>query len=154
MAITRILSNNFKFELGRGNIDFNTGDFRVILMQGAGVFTFSKASHGQYVNVKASELPAGNGYNLITKPVTPAPTEEWQQDNGLNKASVTWENPTWTAAGGDIGPTDGAIVLQYDSTTPDNSIVVGYIGFGEDIVIADTVSFQLQEMGFDLFQVS
>ena len=148
MAVTRILANNFKLALGQGLINFASGDFRVILMNSA--FAFDRDTHATYGDISTDELAAGNGYAQITKALTA--TEAWAQDNAADKAAITWANPTWEASTGSLGPTGAAVVLQYNSGTPAGSIIVGCIDFGEDITVTDGVSFQLQNMGFDLRQ--
>ena len=154
MAVTRTLSNEFKLELGKGNIDLSdatAGAFRVILMNDT--FTFDRDTHGTYEDIKADELDTGNGYTKLDKALVA--DSAWAQDNADNKAAVTWENATWTASGGSIGPTGAAVVLQYDAggaETGDDSLIVGCIYFGEDITVTDGVSFQLQNLGFDLSQ--
>ena len=154
MAVTRTLSNEFKFELGKGNIDFSdatAGAFRVVLMNDT--FTFDRTTHGTYLDIKADELDAGNGYTKLDKALTA--DSAWAQDDVNNKGAITWADVTWTAASGSIGPTGAAVVVQYDAggtATGDNSLVVGCIDFGEDITVTDGVSFQLQNLGFDLSQ--
>ena len=154
MAVTRTLSNKFKLELGKGSIDLSNataGAFRVILMNNT--FTFDRNTHGAYEDIKADELAALNGYTKLDKALVASAA--WAQDNVNDKATISWENPTWTAASGSIGPTGAAVVVQYDAggtATGDNSLIVGCIDFGEDITVTDGVSFQLQNMGFDLTQ--
>ena len=158
MAVTRTLSNEFKLELGKGSINFGdtgAGAFRVVLMNNT--FTFDRDTHGTYEDIKADELDTGNGYTKLDKALVA--DSAWAQDDVNNKGAISWENPTWTADTGSIGPTGAAVVLQYDATDPggegavgDLSLVVGCIDFGEDITVTDGVSFQLQNMGFDLTQ--
>jgi len=149
MSVTKTLSNNLKFQLGSGAIDF-TGAFRVILM--ADTFTFDRTTHDIYGDISASELATSNGYTQGSAELIV--DSAWAQDDVNNKASVSWADYTWTASGGSIGPTISAIVLQWDSGTTANSIVVGEIHFGTAKTITDGVSFQLQDLGFDLSQGS
>ena len=154
MAVTRTLSNEFKFELGKGSINFGdtgAGAFRVVLMNNT--FTFDRDTHGTYEDIKADELDTGNGYTKLDKALVA--DSAWAQDDVNNKGAISWDNVTWTADAGSIGPTGAAVVLQYDAggtETGDNSLIVGCIDFGEDITVTDGVSFQLQNMGFDLTQ--
>ena len=156
MAVTRTLSNEFKFELGKGSINFGdtgAGAFRVVLMNNT--FTFDRDTHGTYEDIKADELDTGNGYTKLDKALVA--DSAWAQDDVNNKGAISWENPTWTADAGSIGPTGAAVVVQYDAggtATGDNSLIVGCIDFGEDITVTDGVSFQLQNMGFDLSQAA
>ena len=152
MAVTRTLSNEFKFELGKGSINFGdtgAGAFRVVLMNNT--FTFDRDTHGTYADIKADELDTGNGYTKLDKALVA--DSAWAQDDVNNKGAISWDNVTWTASSGSIGPTGAAVVLQYDAGNDgDDSLVVGCIDFGEDITVTDGVSFQLQNMGFDLTQ--
>jgi len=152
MAVTRTLSNEFKYELGKGSINFGdtgAGAFRVILMNDT--FTFDRTTHGTYLDIKADELDAGNGYAKLDKALTA--DSVWAQDDVNNKGAISWDDVTWTASGGSIGPSGAAVVLQYDAGNDgDDSLVVGCIDFGEDITVTDGVSFQLQNLGFDLSQ--
>lgn len=72
------------------------------------------------------ELATGNGYTQDTEVLAnPVVTE----DNVLHYTNCTFDDVTWLAAGGIIGPSPGAIL--YDDTTAENTII-GYIDFGGD----------------------
>ena len=86
-------------------------------------FTFNKDTHHGYADVSASELPTGNGYTANTKTLAGVVVTE---DDTDDRTEVTWSSVTWTASGGDIGPTPGAII--FDDTEAGDSIV-GYIDF-------------------------
>ena len=154
MAVTRTLSNRFKTELGKGTIDFSdatAGAFRVILMTTA--YAFDPDTHNTYLDIKASEITTAGGYEKLTKALVA--DSAWAQDNVNNKAAIAWENVTWIASGADFDAIGAAVILQYDaggSATGDNSLVIGCIDFGTDHTVADGVSFQLQNLGFDLTQ--
>jgi hypothetical protein len=45
----------------------------------------------------------------------------------INKASITWDDVSWTATGGNIGPTPGALII--DTTA---NFVLGYLNFDGD----------------------
>jgi hypothetical protein len=115
------LSNHFKYQLAKKQIDMDADTFKLILM--ATGFTFNKDSHATLTDVSASELANGNGYTtggvaLANSTVT--------EDDSVDKAITVFDNITFTASGGSLGPTPGAIV--YDDTTGDDTIV-GYIDF-------------------------
>ena len=160
MGVTKELSNKFKYEFGLGNVNFSdtgTGAFKVILMQGMDTFTFDRNTHGTYADVKSSELANGNGYTQLDKNLVIE--NAWAQNDPENKATISWDNVFWTASSGNIGPISAAIILQYDATDPggdgaigDLSLIVGCINFGEDVIVADELTFQLQNLGFDLVQ--
>jgi len=136
MAVTATVSNHFKFKLASGDIDFDSDVFKVILMNTT--FSFDKDVHATLADVTANQLSTGNGYTQNDKTLTGVSVAE---DDTNDKAAVTWDNATWTASGGAIGPT-GAYIL-YDDTTTDDT-VVACIDFGTDYTINDGSSIQLQ----------
>lgn len=142
MAILTI-SNNFKEIVGTGAIDLSSDTFKVALM-GSG-FTFDQDTHGTWADVSASELADGYGYTAGGE--TLVVSSAWAQDNTNDKGTVSWDDVTWTASGGDIGPFRAAII--YDSTHADD-IVVGCIDFETDVTTTDGNNFQLQNLGLDL----
>lgn len=72
------------------------------------------------------ELATANGYTQDTKTTGEVTVEE---DDTNDRSDATFPTVTWTAAGGDIGPTPGAIL--YDDTSTDDTII-GYLDFGTD----------------------
>ena len=83
------------------------------------------------------ELPSGNGYTQDDKTLgTPTITE----DDNYDCLNVAFPTVTWTASGGDIGPTPGAII--YDDTTTDK-VVIGYLDFGTSQTAADGTTFNI-----------
>jgi hypothetical protein len=116
------LSNHFKYQCFKKQIDLSTDSIKVILM--ASGFTFNKDNHATYADVVASELASGNGYTQNTKVLT---SQVVTEDDSNDRAIMSCDDVSWTAAGGDIGPTPGAIF--YDDTTSDNTII-GYLDFG------------------------
>ena len=72
------------------------------------------------------ELATGSGYTQDTKTTGAITVAE---DNVNHYTDASFPTVTWTAAGGSIGPTPGAIL--YDDTTAEN-VIVGYIDFGGD----------------------
>lgn len=123
------VGNKLKYLLATGAIDFSSDTFKIILMQSG--FTFNKDTHHQYSDVSASELATGNGYTANSKTLAGVAVTE---DDTDDRTEVTWSNVTWTASGGAIGPTPGAII--FDDTHADDAIV-GYIDFGGDQTQAD-----------------
>ncbi len=123
------VSNHFKYHLGYGGVTIRTDAFKIILMVTG--YTFDKDAHEDYADVSASELSTGNGYTVKTKALAGVSLAE---DDTNDRLSVTWNNVTWTASGGDIGPSPGAIVID-DTETDD--VVVGYIDFGGDQTAVD-----------------
>lgn len=123
------VSNKIKYLLATGAIDFANDSFKIILMQSG--FTFNKDTHHQYSDVSASELGTGNGYTANSKTLAGVAVTE---DDTDDRTEVTWSNVTWTASGGAIGPTPGAIIFDDDHA---DDAIVGYIDFGGDQTQAD-----------------
>src|SRR3989304_4970621 len=128
-------SNHIKFMLAKGDVAFDTDSFKIILMNNS--FTFDKDTHATYANVSASELATANGYTVNTKTLAGVAISE---DDTNDRSAVTWSNVSWTASGGSIGPSNGAII--FDDTTVDDS-VVGYIDFGAAQTATDGGNFNI-----------
>jgi len=90
-------------------------------------FVFNKDTHHAYANISAYELATGNGYTQNTKTLAGVTVTE---DDTDDRCEITWDNVQWTASGGSIGPTPGAIIFDDTVTTPTADPVVGYIDFG------------------------
>jgi hypothetical protein len=125
-------SNKIKYLLATKAIDFATDSFKIILM--ASGFTFNKDTHHGYADVSASELATGYGYTRNTKTMTGVAVTE---DDTDDRTEVTWDNVTWTASAGSIGPTPGAIIFDDTVTTLTADPVVCYIDFGGEQTQAD-----------------
>ncbi len=121
------VANKIKYALATKVIDFANDSFIIILMQSG--FTFNKDTHHGYADVSASELSTANGYTVKTKALSGVAVTE---DDTDDRTEITWSNVTWTASGGSIGPTPGAIVIDDTVTTPTADPIVGYIDFGGD----------------------
>lgn len=126
------VANKIKYLLATKAIDFANDSFKIILMQSG--FTFNKDTHHGYADVSASELPTANGYTQNSKTLSGVAVTE---DDTDDRTEVTWSNVTWTASGGSIGPTPGAIIFDDTVTTPTADPIVGYIDFGGDQTQAD-----------------
>ena len=122
-------SNRIKYALATKLIDFANDVFKIILMQSG--FSFDKDGHHGYSNVVGSELATANGYTLGGYTMTGVAVTENDLDD---RTEVTWDSAVWTASGGPIGPTPGAIL--YDDTATDDPLVA-YIDFGGDQTQAD-----------------
>jgi len=119
------LSNKFRYLLAQKIVDFANDTFKMVLM-GTG-FTFSPSTHAGYADVSGSELATGNGYTAGGVTLTGVTIT---QDDTNNKCKITWDNATWSASGGDIGPVCGAIIYDDTLTTPEADLIVGFIDFG------------------------
>jgi len=144
MAVVKKVSRRFLKELGLGTIDFTSDVFKVILMDDT--FTFDAENDGVYTDVSGDELATGNGYTQ--KDETLSVDTAWDEDTGSDiKALLTWDDVSWTAASGSIGPASGAIVID---ETHASDVIVGHIAFDSDVTVADGLSFELRDLGFDL----
>lgn len=118
-ASTVVFSNHFKFQVGKKLVEMDTDVVKVILMKTG--FTFNKDTHATITDVTASptnELANGSGYTTGGQTVAGG---TWTEDDTNDEGTRTFTDVTWTAAGGDIGPTPGAI--YYDDTTADDTII-------------------------------
>lgn len=134
------LSNNFKRAKLAGEIDFDAQTFKAILMQSG--FVYSKDTHSNLSDVAASELAQGNGYTGA------AAISGWtvSQDNANDKGiAAALSDPSWTASGGNIGPSPGAILYKHTGTAS-TSTVVGYIGFGADLIATAGQPFTIENI--------
>jgi len=119
------IANKARYALATKQIDFANDTFKMILMESG--FSFDADTMHGYADVSASELGAGNGY--LTGGETMAGVAVTENDT-TDRTEVTWDNVTWTASGGVIGPTPGAIIYDDTPTTPQADPLIGYIDFG------------------------
>ena len=140
MGVTVTISNHAKFKLGTGEINFSSNTLKAILMDQT--FVFDKDAHATLADVTSHQLPTGYGYTQNDKVLTGVVAVE---DDNSDKATWTFDNPTWTANGGDLGPIGS--YLFYDDTTDDDT-VIAHVGFDDDYTIPDGSSFQAQSVVF------
>lgn len=151
MSVVCTLSNHWKYQLAKKMVDVNADTFKIILMDET--FVFDKDAHATLADVISSpsaELATEFGYTRQNKTLSGGTLTE---NDSTDKATRTFDNCTWTASGGTIGPTGCAII--YDESTGVASpfvspTVVGCIDFGEDYSIGDGLSFQLQSITIDI----
>jgi len=197
MAVTATLSNHYKYQLGKKQIDLSADSIIVCLMREG--FVFNKDNYEKKINFKtnsgaisiifsvaktitrstgsfiADGFVIGNkittdaalnpGPFTITSvtqyvitvseavvdegPVTKVVTSDDElgtaygytqyakalinqaltENDATDRAEMTCDDPVWTASGGTIGPSPGALLI--DDTTSDKT-VIGYIDFGAD----------------------
>jgi len=118
-------TNKLKYLLAKKVIDFSADSFKIILMVSG--YTFDVDTHHGYADVSAYELGTGYGYTINAKTLAGVAVTE---DDTNDRCSVTWNNVTWTASGGGIGPVVGAIIFDDTVTTPTADPIIGYIDFG------------------------
>ncbi len=129
-------SNKLKYMLAKKAVDFANDSFLIILMESGYVFN-PDTDHG-YADVSASELATANGYTAGSKVLAGVTVTE---DDTNDRCSITWSNVVWTANGGSIGPSPGAIIID-DTVTASGTDwpadpIIGYIDFGGDQTQAD-----------------
>lgn len=138
MAVVITLSNHWKYQLGKKLVDVSGDTFKIILMNDA--FAFDKDAHATLADVISSpsaELATENGYTQQNKELAGG---SWAENDSTDKGIRTFDNVTWTASTGSIGPTGCAVI--YDDTSADKT-VVGCIDFGVDYTIPDGSSLQI-----------
>lgn len=123
------IANNFRVLLAQGVVDFDAHTFKAIAMQEG--FIFDRTSDDLYADVRGSEIDTGYGYTAGGVALTGVSITQNDTDA---RGDITWNNITWTASGGDIGPIAGVIIYD-DSISGDP--VVFYINFGGAYTVAD-----------------
>ena len=136
------VNQNSLYLMAKGGINFDTHSFIIILMQSG--FVFDRANRHTYADVSADELTTGNGYTQKNKVLTGVSIT---RDDALYKAVVKWNNPSWVASGGPIGPACGAFIL--DDTHADDPLVL-YIDFGGDGTEPDGGTFTITNPKLEL----
>ena len=142
MAVTYTVSNHFKQQLNKGNVDFDTDVFKIILMNDT--FTFDKDAHATLADVTANQLATGGGYTQNNETLANVSVTE---DDTEDKSIVTWDNVTWTALAAGIGPTGSYIV--YDDTTSDDT-VCWCVDFGTDYTLSEDSSLEIQNIKYSV----
>ena len=132
-----LASNRFKKELWSGTIDGTTDVFKIILM--ASGFEFNQDTHEGYADVSADELPTASGYTVGGNTLAGVSIT---QNNTTNQGIISWNNTSWTAAGGDLTAV-GAII--YDDTHVDD-VVLGFIDFGAAQTTLDGGTFTIVDV--------
>ena len=110
MAVVLTLSNHYKYQLMNGKIDLSADTLKIILMNNT--FVFDKDADATLANVTAAQLATANGYTQNDKALTNLALAE---DDANDKGHFTCDNPSWTAAGGDIGPSGAACLLDFSA---------------------------------------
>lgn len=138
MAVTATWSNYGKYCLAKGDIDFDSHVFKIILMNSS--FVFNPDNHQIYANVSLSELANGNGYATGGQNLSGVLIA---QDNTNDRCEIIWSNPVWITSGGNIGPSAGAIIFD-DTATGD--VIIGCITFCGTQTISDGGIFVIEDI--------
>ena len=105
-------------------------------------YVFDKDNDTTLASVTADQLNTANGYtqdNYILQNVSVS------EDDSNDRARITWDDPSWTATSGNIGPTGSSIV--YDNTIS-GTAVLGCITFDKSYTISST--FVIEDIAFNL----
>ena len=139
------VADKVKFLLMSKVIDFANDSFKIILMQSG--FTFNAGTMYGYgtAGVSSMELATANGYVVNTKTLGAATLTE---DDVSNYTTVTWANVVWTASGGPIGPTPGAIIFDDTVAVPQAKPIIGYIDFSGNQTQADGGTITISNIAF------
>lgn len=143
MAIILTLSNHYKYQLMKKQIDLSASGNTLIIILMNDSFVFDKATHATLADVTADQLPTEYGYTQDNKELT---NKVLSEDDVNNKGKMVCDDPSWIADGGSIGPSGSAIV--YDDTTDDDT-VVGCADYGEDYIATDGLSFKIEDIEID-----
>lgn len=127
--MANLVPNHFKYLLATKAIDFANDVFQIIIMDSG--FAFNVDDDAEYSDVSAEELANGNGYTTGGETLAGVSVTE---DDVNDRCSIEWNNASWTAAGGPVGPTPGAII--FDDTVV-NDPIVGFLDFGAEYTQAD-----------------
>ena len=138
MALSITFGNHFKNHLALGDLNLDTDTFMLALM--ATGFTFNKDTHEDWADVSASEYAdTTHGYAAAGAAVTTTVTEDDTDD----RTEIALSNTAWTATGGDIGPSPGAIL--YDDTETDK-VIVCYLNFDGNKTAVESANFEVNSV--------
>lgn len=140
MGAKTLLSNRYLYEKQLGLVDMDTHIFKVILMNST--FKFDPDSDDTLADITADQLTTANGYTQNDKTLSGVSVT---RDDTNNRVDTTFNDVTWTANGGSIGPT-GAAAIYDDSHA--NDIIVGVCDFGQNYTIPDGQDFELRDILF------
>lgn len=123
---------SFLSNVGGGNINLATDDYKVILVNG---YVFDPEDD-RLSDVQASEITEANGYTTGGELITNT-TWGWVPADSVTR----WDGDdvTWSASGGSI-VADGAII--YSDTSVSKNVVC-YIDFGQQETAGDSTDFKL-----------
>jgi hypothetical protein len=130
------LSNHYKQMKMLGAIDFQNDSFIMVLMDD--LFNFDQDVHATLADIQANLLPDGNGYSPAAMVIVSV-----DEDDTNDRSEAVFNDVSWTASGGNIGPANGAII--YDDTVADDT-VVGFIDFGTAQMATDGGVFRLTNL--------
>jgi len=136
MSTSNMYSNEYLDELHKGNVDWDNDSFKAVLMDTG--YTFDRDTDSTYSDISADELGTGNGYTQNTKTLSNVTVT---QSNTNNRFEITFDDVSWTASGGSIGPSPCMLIID---DTHGSDIVVGCVWFGADRTATDGNTFDVE----------
>lgn len=131
MAVTVAYFDKFIENVGKNNIDLDTHTFKIMLVNN---YTYDPTDEN-LVHIGSVEIANGNGYTTGGQSLTGV---TFAFGAGVTKWDA--DDVSWSASGGTIGVTDGAIL--YDDSATDDKLVC-YIDFGQDESAGDGTDFKI-----------
>ena len=110
MAVVLTLSNHYKYQLMRKQINLSADDLKIVLMNNT--FAFDKDAHATLADIDADQLATANGYTKNDETLT---TLVLTEDDVNDKGHFVCDDPSWTAAAGSIGPTGAACIVDFSA---------------------------------------
>lgn len=131
MAVTVAYFDKFIENVGKNLIDLDTHTFKIMLVNN---YTYDSTDE-DLVHIGSVEIANGNGYSTGGAALTGV---TFAFGGGVTKWDA--DDVSWSASGGTIGVTDGAIL--YDDSATDDKLVC-YIDFGQDESAGDGTDFKI-----------
>lgn len=128
------MANNVSFiynsavdKIVRGTVDFDSDQFKILLVSGAAQDDTNEKVNFDFVNDITTELATGSGYNE-RKPTTPTIS---QNGNNVEIAfsSVSWSEASITAS--------GAILYAHKGTDDSANPLVAYLNFNNNVTSSE-----------------
>lgn len=141
MAVTVSFFNKFMENVGKGDINLATDTFQIILVNS---YTFDGTDE-DLADIGAVELGTANGYTAGGVALSGL---SFLYGSGVTKFDAA--DASFTASGGNIGPTTGAII--YDTTATDDKLVC-YIDFDGSETANDGTEFKITFNASGIFTV-
>jgi len=133
MAVTVHIPNHALYQIITGNVNLYTDTIKAILLNTT--YTPDIDADATLSDITSDQISTGYGYTQDDKTLAnPSATENDTDD----KATIEFDDLSWTASGGDIGPF-GAMAFYSDTSSDDT--ITAIIDFGADYTIYDGSSF-------------
>jgi hypothetical protein len=110
MATTITTGNYFKYKLGLGDIELGTDSIIAILLDNT--YTFDPDTDDMLSDITADQLATGDGYTQDNKALA---NMSFDRDDANDRAVLTCDDISWSASGGDIGPFNALVLVDFDA---------------------------------------